>query len=131
MEGQKIFVIVSTVVNLALFAFAIFMLLNQTNIGLFITLFPLLIGIITFFVLKKGKNFETMRALKYFNIAYFASFLLPVGLFIVFEFFLAPRAVALYGVQVDPVMQQCLDKCRELGNYTSEVVRECINNCIK
>jgi len=131
MEGQKIFVIISSIVNLVLFAFAIFILINQTNIGLFITLFPLIVGLITFFIVKKGKNFEMMRALKYFNITYFASFIIPIGIFIVFQNFSAPRAVAVYGAQIDPFMQQCYQKCQELGNYTSEVVKECITNCKK
>ena len=91
MSAQKIFVIISSIINLALLLFALFILMNETSIGLFLTLFPLVVGLITFFIVKKVKNFELMRALKYFNIAYFASFALTIGIFFIFMFLFPPR----------------------------------------
>ena len=138
MSGQKIFVIISSIINIALLGFALFVLMNEAGMGLFLTLFPLAVGLITFFIVKKVKNFEMIRALKYFNIAYFASYLIPVGIFIVFQVYFAPRAVALYGVvqpeygvRMDPIIEQCYQKCRELVNQSSEVIRDCIDKCRK
>jgi hypothetical protein len=131
MSGQKIFVIISSIINIVLLGFALFILMNGTDIGLFLTLFPLAVGLITFFIVKKVKNFELMRALKYFNVAYFASFVLPVGIFVLYQIFFVPRVVAMYGVQMDPVMEQCYQKCSEIVNRTSEAFRNCIENCRK
>ncbi|MGM5482704.1 MAG: hypothetical protein ACQESF_04540 [Nanobdellota archaeon] len=90
-KKNKIFVIISSIVNLALLGFALFVLMNEISIGLFLTLFPLAIGLITFFIVKKAKNFELMRALKYFNMAYFASFVLPIGIFVLYLIFFGVR----------------------------------------
>ena len=131
MEGQKIFVIISSIINIALLGFALYLLMNETGIGLFLTLFPLGVGLITFFITKKIKNFELIRALKYFNIAYFASYLIPVGVFISFIFMKGPVSQLEYGVRIDPVMEQCYNKCRELVNQSSEVIRDCVDKCRK
>ena len=134
MSAQKIFVIISSIINLALLGFAFFVLMNETGIGLFLTLFPLAIGLNTFFITKKIRNFELMRALKYFNIAYFTSFILPLGMLLLYLQFFPPRvfyAQPMYGVQMDPIMEQCYQKCSEIANQTSEAIRTCIEKCRK
>ncbi len=100
MKRQKIFVIISSIINLALLGFALLLLINKSIFGLFLTLFPLTIGLITFFIVKKVKKFEIMRALKYSHIAYFASYLIPVGLFIIYLYTKQPIIVAMYGVRM-------------------------------
>ena len=131
MRGQKIFVIISSIINIALLGFALFVLMNEAGIGLFLTLFPLGVALITFFITKKIKNFELMRALKYSNIAYFASYLIPVGVFISFMYVKQPIAVSEYAVRMDPIMEQCYQKCSEIVNRTSDAFKDCINNCRK
>lgn len=131
MNSQTIFVVILSIVNIVLLGFALFVLTNETGIGLFLTLFPLTMGLITFFIVKKFKKFELMRALKYFNVAYFAFFVLPVGIFILYFILFAPRVVAMYGVQLDPIVQECYMKCRTIANQTSEAIRSCIEKCRK
>lgn len=131
MEDQKIFVIISSLVNVALLGFALFILMNETVPGMFLTLFPLAVGLITFFIVKKGKNFEMMRALKYFNIAYFASYVIPVGVFIGYMFIRQPLVQVEYGVRLDPVVEQCMQACREGADKITNATRECMEKCME
>ncbi|MFW6383230.1 MAG: hypothetical protein ACOCZQ_01155 [Nanoarchaeota archaeon] len=128
---EKIFVIISSIVNIFLLGFALFVLIfwGVIILGLLLTFFPLAVGLMTFLIVTKVKRFDLMRALKYFNLAYFASFVLPVGIILLLHFF--PPVQPMYGVQVetDPVMQQCYEKCGEIANQTSEAFRNCVKDC--
>jgi hypothetical protein len=136
MEGQKIFVIILSIINLILFGFAAYWAIKSISPGLFLAVFPLLIGFITFIIVREVKKFEMLRALKYANIAFFVSYLIPIGILIAYQLFFAPRAVALYGViqpkygaRMDPIVEQCIQKCKDLPNETTKVIQACIDKC--
>jgi hypothetical protein len=138
MQGQRLFVIISLAIDIALLGFALFVINIQSRIGLFLTIFPLIIALITFFITKIVKKYEMIRALKYVSIAYFASYIIPLGIFIILQMYFAPRAIALYGVvqpeygvRTDPIIEQCYRKCVELANESREFFKECVDRCRK
>lgn len=100
MKSQKILVIISSIINIALLGFALFILATGIEadlieadlieadllfrVGLFLTIFPLMVGMITYFIVRKFKKFPIIKVIIYFNIAYFLFYLiLPLGAFVV------------------------------------------------
>lgn len=129
MDGQKIFVIIASIIDLALFGFALLVVTQGVRtVGLLLTFFPLLVGVITFMIVKLAKKFELLRAIKYSTVAYFASYVLPVGLFLIFQ---PPRQMAMpvYGAQMQPYNQACWQKCNEIVNKTSQLFLDCLRKC--
>ncbi|MCF7907199.1 hypothetical protein K9K85_02890 [Patescibacteria group bacterium] len=128
MNGQKIFVGILTVLNLIWLGFSIFVLFKEPSTGL-IMMIPLAIGLITFFITKKVKKFDTFRAFKYASIAFF----IPAGIIFVLGFwYIGAGGERTAGVaMIDPLHEQCYEMCRNTTQEITNATRDCINNCLE
>jgi hypothetical protein len=126
MDKQKIIVVILSIINLIWFIFSLYTISDLVS-G-FIMLFPLVIGVIIFFILKKIRNFETIRALKYANL----TSIIPIGIIIV-VYFLFFRIISqpLAGSIVDPVHEQCYQTCTNITKEITNATNDCIQNCMQ
>jgi hypothetical protein len=128
MNGQKIFVGILTVINLIWLGFSIFVLFKEFSTGL-IMMIPLAIGLITFFITKKVKKFDTFRAFKYASLGFF----IPAGIIFALGFlYIGAGGGRTAGVpMIDPLHWQCYEMCRNATQEITNATRDCINNCLE
>ena len=105
MKGEKVFVIIFSIINALLLILSIVIIMMNPNnnfyngVGLFLLIWPLIIGCFTFIVTKYVKKFDIWRALKYTNIIYFAAYIIPLLFFIIIGILYPPRSIAMYGIK--------------------------------
>ena len=127
MEGQKVLVIILSFLNLIWLGLCALTLINSSEIGIFM-LIPVLIGIITFVIVKIVKKFDTWRALKYANLAYF----IPAGLLVVLFIFFGMGVTRTAGIApIDPLSEQCHQFCQNKTQEFTNATRDCIQNCLQ
>jgi len=128
MNGSKIFVGILSVINLIWLGFSVYVLTKEFSTGL-IMMIPLAISLITFFITKKVKNFDTFRAFKYANLGFF----IPAGIIFILGFWYigagGGRTAGI--VAIDPVYEQCMQTCRNATQEMTNATRDCINNCLE
>jgi protein tyrosine phosphatase len=90
---------------------------------------PLAIGLITFFITKKVKKFDTFKAFKYASLGFF----IPAGIiFVLGLFYIGAGGGRTAGVAMpDPIYQQCMETCRNTTQEITNATRDCINNCLE
>lgn len=125
MRGQTVFVSILALINLVWLGITIFVLTKTPVIGI-IMFIPILIGLITYFITKKIKKFETFKAFKYANIACCIPVGIVVLLLIVFGFGMTRTAGV---VAIDPITQQCLQACRNITKEVTNATETCIQTC--
>ena len=129
MDKQKTLTIILSGINVAWLLFSLSVFSRTQSTGL-IMLIPLAIGMIAFVIMKKIKNFETIRALKYANL--FS--IVPIGIIIAlyFLFFKVVQQPLAGIVAIDPVYKSCWQTCQnktqEITNATYDCVQKCIEN---
>jgi hypothetical protein len=153
MERQTRFVVIISIVNFILFCIALYFASNvlipafykpgntgypSGTFGLFLLIFPLAVASITLFIVKIILKFEMVRAWKYFHVAYFASYVAPVGLAYVLSLFARIAVQPMYGVvqpkygvRLDSAVEQCYNTCANAVNKTAEWLITCYENCRK
>ena len=74
MNMQKIFVGILSILNVCLFLYSILITILNPLWGVFLLIPPIIAGIILFRWAKKRK-YDKLNTIKYFNIAYFGTFI--------------------------------------------------------
>jgi amino acid transporter len=127
MDKQKILTIILSIINIAWLLFSLIVLLQEGS-ELIIMFLPLVIGLITFVILKKIRKFETIRALKYSNIA----FIIPVGIMLGLYFLFYNPIMRTAGSDViNPAHEQCYQLCQNKTQEFINATKNCIKTCLE